>query len=479
MSPTDPTGGPARFAEVDEVVVVSNRGPVSFRLDTEGRPVPAGSGGGLAGTIRPLLLGSGTLWVAAAMSEADRRAAAEGLMVDDGIRIESVSPDPDDYRMAYDVVSNATLWFVHHHLFDLPRRPRIDRHWHRAWSAYRDVNRAFADAVIGAAPRGATVLVQDYHLALTGRMLAEARPDLRTVHFSHTPFADPSMLGVLPGSAAAELLDGMAGFGACGFHTARWEAAFGACLDTAGPGGARPATFHAPLGPDPEAVADQARSPACAAARRALDDQVADRKVIVRVDRNELSKNIVRGLWALDELLEDRPEWRQRVVMLALAYPSREGLADYLAYRSEIEHTAERLNERWGQGDWAPVILSLEDDRPRSVAALGRYDVLLVNPVRDGLNLVAKEGPLTNTADGQLVLSREAGAYDELGADALPINPFDVTETAATLHRALVMEPAERRSRAQALRRRVLGRTAADWLADQRAVGAALDRGAG
>jgi trehalose 6-phosphate synthase len=462
---------------VDDVVVVSNRGPVSFRLDDDGRLVRAGSGGGLAATIRPLLLGSGTHWVAAAMSEADRRAAAEGLMVDDGIRIESVTCDPDDYRMAYDVVSNATLWFIHHHLFDLPRRPRLDRHWHRAWDAYAAVNRSFADVVGAAAPPGAVVLVQDYHLALTGRMLADTRPDLRTVHFSHTPFADPSMLRVLPGAAAGELLEGLAGFGACGFHTARWEAAFRACLDdpVLRRGGRTPATFHAPLGPDPEAVAEQARSPECAAARRLLDDQVGDCQAIVRVDRIELSKNIVRGLWALDQLFEDRPEWRQRVVLVNLAYPSREGLADYLAYRSEIEHTAERINERWGTADWSPVLLSLEDDRARSVAALGRYDVLLVNPVRDGLNLVAKEGPIANTVDGQLVLSREAGAYDELSPDALGINPFDVSETAAALHRALAMGADERAARAASLRRRVLSRTAADWLDDQRAAARALD----
>ncbi|MGH9090405.1 MAG: alpha,alpha-trehalose-phosphate synthase (UDP-forming) [Acidimicrobiales bacterium] len=457
---------------VKDVVVVSNRGPLSFQLDDDDRPAPAGTGGGLAGTLRPLLLGTGTTWVAASMSEADRLAAAEGLMAEHGLRIVTVDPDPDEYRMAYDVVSNATLWFCHHHLYDLPRRPRFDRHWLEAWDAYRHLNERFAEAVAAEAGEGAAVLVQDYHLSLVGAALAKARPDLRTVHFSHTPFADPCVLRTLPGTAAGELLAGMAGFGACGFHTARWEAAFRAAYQdpglaalagVAGP----PATFASPLGPDPEAITAEAASPAVAAARAELDRLVGDRKLVVRVDRVELSKNILRGFWAFEELLETRPAWREKVVFLALAYPSREGLAEYLAYRAEVEHAAARINEAWATAHWTPVVLDVADDRDRSVAALTRYDVLLVNPVRDGMNLVAKEGPLVNAVDGVLVLSREAGAWEELHEPAVGTNPFDLLETAQALDVALGMEARERSARASALRSTILGRTAAHWFADQ------------
>ena len=312
------------------------------------------------------------------------------------------------------------------------------------------MNEQFAAAVAAEAPEGGTVLVQDYHLSLLGRMLAERRPDLATAHFHHTPFADPSTLRVLPGAAAGELLAGLAGFGACGFHTRRWAAAFEAAYADPGlaadaGGRSAPPTFVAPLGPDPAAIRAEAATDAVAQARAVLDEQVAGCRLIVRVDRIELSKNILRGLWALDELLEERPAWRGRVVMLALAYPSREGLAEYQAYRSEIEHTAELVNERWAVDGWRPVHLDVADDRDRSLAALGAYDVLLVNPVRDGMNLVAKEGPLVNTVDGVLVFSREAGAWEELSGAALGINPFDVTETAAALDRALAMAPEERR----------------------------------
>jgi trehalose 6-phosphate synthase len=457
---------------VAEIVVVSNRGPLSFRLDEDGHPVPAGSGGGLASALHPLLVGTGATWVSLSMNEADRLASDDGLMEEDGLRLVTLVTDPATYRMAYDVVSNATLWFCHHHLFDLPRRPRFDAHWHRAWAAYRSLNEVVAAAVADLAPRDAVVLVQDYHLALCGALLAQVRPDLRTVHFSHTPFGDPNALRALPSNAAGELLAGMAGFGACGFHTARWAAGFRSCYadaelaEFAGTAAAPP-TFVAPLGPDPEAVVAEAATPDCAQAAEALAARVGDRKLIVRVDRVELSKNILRGFWAYEELLDVHPEWRGRVEFLALAYPSREGLADYLAYRSEVEHTAVRINETYGTDTWSPVTLDVSDDRPRSVAALMRSDVLLVNPVRDGLNLVAKEGPLVNQVDGVLVLSREAGAWEELFPAAFGINPFDVSATAEALHAALSMSPALRRDRAAELRRIVVRRTAADWLADQ------------
>ena len=463
---------------MSDLVVVSNRGPLSFRLDDDGNPVRGGTAGGLAGTLHPLLTGTGATWVAASMSEADRRAADQGLMAEEGLTLELVRPDDLTYRMAYDVVSNATLWFCHHHLFDLSRRPRLDRHWHEAWEGYRRFNRLFAEAVVARAPEGAVVLVQDYHLSLVGSMLAAERPDLRTVHFSHTPFADPSALRALPRGAAAELLAGMAGFGACGFHAERWAAAFRSAFEdpelapsAAGP----PSTCVAPLGPDVEAVLDQAATPEVARAAAHLEDLVGDRRVITRVDRIELSKNVLRGCWAYEELLERHPEWRGRVILLVLAYPSREGLAEYLAYRSEIEHTVARINERWAEPGWSPILLDVADDRPRSVAALTRCDVLLVNPVRDGLNLVAKEGPLVNRRDGVLVLSREAGAFDELAEAALGINPFDVTETSEALAEALAMGPEERARRAGRLKDLVTARTAADWLADQ--VAAAEDLG--
>lgn len=455
-----------------DVVVVSNRGPVSFRLEA-GHPVAMTPGGGLAGTLRPLLAGTGTTWVAAIPGEAGRLAKEQGLLAADGIRVVPTDIDPADYAMAYDVVANGTLWYCHHHLFDLARRPRLDWHWHEAWAGYRRYNRAFASVVTEHAAEGATVLVQDYHLSLVGSMLAESRPDLSTVHFLHTPFAEPEILSVLPVEPAGELLAGLAGFGACGFHTARWADAFRRAyrhpqLAEAAGTDAAPATFVAPLGPSPDALYDSARSPATVAALERLGDAVGERRTIVRVDRIELSKNLLRGFLAFEELLETRPRWRGEVVFCAFAYPSRETMADYVGYGSEVEHAVDRINERFGTPAWTPILYDSADDYPRSLAGLLSYDVLLVNPIRDGMNMVAKEGPLVNRRDGVLVLSTQAGAFDELAPAALGINPFDLSATADALDVALSMPEAERAERARWLVEAVRARTAADWLEDQR-----------
>jgi trehalose 6-phosphate synthase len=447
-----------------DLVIASNRGPLSFTLDGAGNPRRADSAGGLAGALHPLLEGSGATWVACAMSEADRKAADAGLMSQPGLDLVTVRPDLVTYRMAYDVVSNSTLWFCHHHLFDLARRPRSGHQWSEAWDAYRSLNAGFASTIAGVANDGATVLVQDYHLCLVPGLLARDRPDLKTVHFSHTPFADPNMFRVLPRETARELLTAMASATACGFHSRRWERAFlGCCADM----GVDPGpTFVSPLGPNQAHLVARATSAACREARTRIDERVGDRRLVVRVDRIEPSKNLLRGFWAFDEMLETHPEWRDRVVMLALGYASRETLADYLAYGTEVENAVARVNETWGTDDWCPIILDVADDPDRSFAALTRYDVLLVNPVRDGLNLVAKEGPLVNENDGVLALSSEAGAFDELGEVALEINPYDVADTADVLARALDMPAPERARRAAALKELVAGRQAADWLAD-------------
>jgi trehalose 6-phosphate synthase len=460
-----------------DTVLVSNRGPLAFHFE-DGQPVAGEVAGGLAGSLRPMVVGTGAAWVACTMSDADRAAADAGLMTDDDLRIELVDPEPEVYNLAYNVVSNATLWFCHHHLFDAARRPRPDHRWTEAWEAYRELNQLFAQRVAKIAPEGGRVLVQDYHLALMGSELATLRPDLHSVHFTHTPFADPSVLRMLPTAVGSELMEAMAGFGSCGFHTSRWADAYTAGQAMMGRDGGRgsppPRTFVSPLTTDPDRLRASAADPAVATALGRIEDQIggADRQVIVRVDRLELSKNLLRGFWAFDELLEQQPHRRERVVHVALAYPTRQGLPEYLAYQNEVESTVERINQRWGTPGWTPIVLEVEDDYMRSLAALSRYDVLLVNPVRDGLNLVAKEGPLVNTRHGVVALSREAGAFDELATAALEVNPFDVSGTAAVLAQALDMPMDERTSRSEELRRLVLTRRPTDWLDDQLAAAA-------
>jgi trehalose 6-phosphate synthase len=447
------------------VVVVSNRGPLSFRVGDGGRIEATRGAGGLVSGLGPLVAGTGALWVAAAMGDGDRAAAAAGVVDAEDFRVRLVEVDAEAYRLAYDVVSNQVLWFVHHGLYDLPREPAFGADLREAWQAYRSVNRAFADAVADEAPQGAVVLVQDYHLALLGTALAEQRPDLDAVHFSHTPFATPTWLRVLPDHIAAELLSGLAAHTACGFHSQRWADDFAACCREVL--ALAPRTFVSPLAADADDVRGAAARPACDDALAEIEAEVGDRLVVGRVDRIELSKNLLRGFQAFDDLLAGRPEWREQVVFLASVYPSRTGVPAYIEYQQDVEALVEEINERWGTPGWTPVVYDTRDDYPRSVALLRRADVLLVNPIRDGLNLVAKEAGIVNERDVVLCLSREAGVWDEVGAAAVPVPPFDVAGTADALDQALRMPPAERAERAALLRDLSVARRPTDWLADQ------------
>ena len=447
------------------IVLVSNRGPVSFDRADDGTLTSRRGAGGLVSGIAPLVTKTDVTWLAAAMSEADREAASAGLVDAEGFHVRLLDLDAESHRLAYDVVSNEVLWFAHHGLWDLSREPAFDATWPDAWAAYREVNHAFADAVAEAAPEGATVLVQDYHLCLVAPRLRDERPDLACVHFHHTPFAPPVWLGALPDAAAHELLEGLAAHRACGFHSQRWADDFGASSGAIA--GLAPRAFVAPLASDPDDIRATASSPECGAALSALDELVEDRVVIGRVDRVELSKNLLRGFQAYGALLEAHPEHRERVVFVANAYPSRTSVPGYRAYRERLEGEVRAINERFGTTGWEPVVLDVEDDFPRSVALLRRADVLLVNPIRDGLNLVASEGALVSDRSSVLALSPEAGAWERLGEAALRTPPFDVAGTAAVLHEAITMPEAERMDRAARLRALAEARTPAHWLADQ------------
>jgi len=414
-------------------------------------------------TIASALTGRNATWIAAAMSDGDREIASQGPVDVNGLELRFLDFDEETYADAYDRIANATLWFAHHGLFDRARTPVIDRSWWQAWERYRAYNTAFSEAISEVGDEGATVLVQDYHLALLGGQLAAKRPDLRTVHFSHTPFATPDALRVLPDSVVEELLTGMSGFGACGFHSNRWARSFESAFRDR-EAGSSPVLFVAPLVPASEEMAELERSDEGQAGAAWLDETVQGRRLILRVDRIELSKNLIRGFLAFDELLEVRPDQRGRVVFVALVYPSRENLDAYVAYREDVVATVNWINDKWRTPDWEPIVFDPSDAPERSAAALARYEVLLVNPLRDGLNLVAMEGPVLNRVDGVLALSREAGAWDEMQGGALEINPFDVSGTARVLADALDMEPAERATRAEVLRKAACRRSPADWL---------------
>ena len=475
-----------------QILIASNRGPVSFSTADDGSLSHRRGGGGLVSGMISVATEIDGLWVCAALSEADRRAAAEapGARLDlahdlDGMRVHMLELPETTFAGAYTGVANSTLWFVQHMLYDTPNSPSFGSEFRSLWEDYAAYNNAFAEALVSGAAENARVAVQDYHLALVPRILRARRPDLRIAHFSHTPWAPPEYFRMLPAQMARELLEGMLGADRLGFLSPRWADAFLRCCAeilradvdlerrTVEYGGRVVEVGVHALGADEEDLRVSASEPAVADRRRTLGEAVGDTRLIVRVDRTELSKNIVRGLEAYRELLTAYPEWRGRVTHLAFAYPSRGDVPEYREYTDAVLRTAKEINEEFATPEWTPLVLEVNDDYPRSLASFQMADVLLVNPIRDGMNLVAKEGPVLSERDSVLVLSREAGAADELGDDALLVNPYDTVETAEALHRALSMSEGERKERRERLAEAAVALPPRRWFQEQlRALGA-------
>ncbi|MES9521157.1 alpha,alpha-trehalose-phosphate synthase (UDP-forming) [Streptomyces capoamus] len=459
-----------------QVLVASNRGPVSYQLGEDGVLHARRGGGGLVSGLSAIGSDAGSVWVCAALGDGDRAAVrrADGGLLPEGDtggqRVRMLDVDATVHAEAYNGIANSVLWFVHHMLYQTPLEPVFDAEFRRQWASYEAYNRAFAEALAEEAAEGAAVLIQDYHLALAPRMLRQLRPDLRIGHFSHTPWAPPDYFRLLPDDIAAELLGGILGADRAAFLTRRWADAFTDCCHAVlGPGipSGTEIGVHG-LGADADFLRRRAHEPDVDERMAALRAEIGpDRKTIVRVDRTELSKNIVRGLLAYEQLLADRPEWREKVVHVAFAYPSRQDLAVYREYTAEVQRVAAEINERYGTPGWTPVVLHVKDDFARSLAAYRLADVALVNPIRDGMNLVAKEVPVVSDQGCALVLSREAGAYEELGEDAFVVNPYDIAGTARALHEALTLPAAERAERSKRLAAAATALPPARWFLDQ------------
>ncbi len=503
------------------ILLASNRGPFSYWFGADGTLIGRRGGGGLIAGMTPgvaaVAAQAEVIWICAAFTDADRAAAhqwgagsedpadppatlgAQGTRIAADVPVRMLDIPQDTFDRAYNNVANSTLWFVHHMLFDTPHQPLFGREFRRDWESYLAYNQAFADALADevlaqgarreqAPPAGTCVLIQDYHLSLAPRLLRErlgdTARDLGVAHFSHTPWAPPRYYRLLPREVGRALLDGMLGADHLGFHAEWWAAAFLDCCeailgadvsrsDSADAVGRVVHRGHVtkvgvhPLGVDAPALRARAAADDVQAYVAAINQVARGRKLIVRVDRTELSKNIVRGLAAYRELLATRPEWHGRVLHLAFAYPSRSAIPEYRAYTEQVRQIAQEIVEEFRTPDWNPLILEVRDDYPRSLAACAVADVLLVNPISDGMNLVAQEGPVLSQRGCALVLSREAGAAATLGDHALLVNPYDVSETAAALHQALAMPDAERQRRGAALAAAAAAAPPARWLGDQ------------
>jgi trehalose 6-phosphate synthase len=469
-------------AQHERIVIVSNRGPVTFSRSEAGERTYSRGAGGLVTALNAVSRrGEDTVWIASAQGEEDARVAREGPYEVEDLRVVLVEHDAEAYDLMYNQLANPLLWFVQHGLYDLPYSPTLGGDTRRAWEeGYVPVNRNFAEAVARTVEgeEDPVLLLHDYQLYMTPLFVRERLgPEAFVSLFVHIPWPESDYWRVLPTYVREGVLESLLAADVVAFHTRGYASNFaetavrvlGVEYDAE-----KGALYHEgrevwvrayPISIDPAEFEELARSEAVLEQEKFVKSLPG--KLLLRVDRTDLSKNVVRGFQAFGRMLERHPEMAGEVTFLAQLQPSRTDVPEYAAYMEAVGRTAEEINERHGTESWRPIELFMEDNFPRSVAAYKNFDVLLVNAVRDGMNLVAKESMIVNEKDGVLVLSENAGAHEELGEHALTVNPFDLDEQADAIHEALTMPQEERRRRAEALRETVRSNTIEDWVEAQ------------
>ncbi|NLX09231.1 MAG: trehalose-6-phosphate synthase [Chloroflexi bacterium] len=469
------------------IVIASNRGPFSFTPKDDEITVKRGSGG-LVTALGALAERHEVLWVAAALSKTDRQWVEQNqdqVQNVEGVLLRLVRAPKARYEQYYNVIANPLLWFIQHQLWDIPRTPSITAETWKAWrNGYVAVNKLFAEVIADSvkdAHRPVIIFPQDYHLYLVPRFLRELLGDgVQIQPFIHIPWPGPDAWRVLPKEIRLLILQSLLASDRIGFQTQRDAFNFVQCarfyVPDAHSRGSRDTvyyqdrTVHAkayPISIDIEKLEEMAEEPQTRLLKAQMINFIGDNKLILRVDRIEPSKNILRGLEAFREMLDNHPEHHGRVQMVALLVPSRMEVSEYQDYLREIMAQAGLINAEYSDDYWEPVRILVGENYHRAIASMQLYDVLLVNPIADGMNLVAKEGVLVNQHDGVLLLSEHAGAFYELGDDALIVSPFDVYSTAEAMHQALTMPAAERQRRAEALREKVRGAGVRSWFHHQ------------
>lgn len=476
------------------LIIASNRGPVTFTRRSGNQFDAKKGSGGVVTAVSAVARERKPIWIAAAITEGDRQRAAQALedgekLIEFGeppeFRLRFVVPSPGAFHQYYNVISNPLLWFLQHYLWDTPRSPDITKEIWDAWrNGYVAVNRLFADeivAAIDATDGDPLIMLQDYHLYLCAGFVRERRPNANLQQFVHIPWPDPDYWRLLPMEIRQAICEGMLGNDIVGFQTPEHGRSFmytcqAYVLDVSIDyttssilwNNRRIEVRSYPISIDAEAVRRQAYSKEARSHDRYLPNHWNEYTVL-RVDRAEPSKNIVRGFLAFDRFLEAHRDFQGRVNFVAITVPSRMDVVEYQDYLDDVSAVVGRINAKYANVEtgWQPIHLIMGENYPRALAAMKWYDVLLVNSIIDGMNLVAKEGALLNERNGVLVLSEGAGAVSQLGEHAIIIGPTDVEGTADAIHQALTMPLEERRRRAEGLRRSVEGDDVATWFENQ------------
>ncbi len=472
------------------LIIASNRGPVTLHQNESGELEYQRGAGGLVTALTGVLQHAEARWVACAQTDEDRAWGKGDVPLGESnekVWVQLLAPSESAYEGYYRVIANPLLWFLQHSMWDIFREPTIDQEVWRHWeNGYVAVNMLFAEAIaqqITSASQPALVMLQDYHLYLAPNFIRyKFRPKARytLVHFVHIPWPGAEDWGFLPVKMRRSILEGLCAVDLLGFQTREDGLNFIRTCESHLPGAhvnyrqgrvwfRNHATYirDFPISIDVNGLRQLAETDEVSSYREQLLHSHGNWQIILRIDRIEPSKNIVRGFQAFDEMLELYPEHRGKVKFVALLVPSRLGVSEYGNYLDEVMGIAGRVNAKYGGNDWEPIRILVDENYPRAVAALQIYDLLLVNSIADGMNLVAKEGPTVNRQDGVLVLSERTGAYQQLESGVLVVSPLDVYGTARAMHQALTMSTEERHKRAQRLRASIQDQDIVDWLRQQ------------
>jgi len=488
-------------AALRRIVIVANRGPNDFVwLAERGTWEARAASGGLVSMLAPLARQPGVAWFCCVSEPPDAEQARDGLFTTAAeqtaprLHVIPVPLPAATYHAYYGQISNEVLWMLQHHVVGVGGYHSLDARRHAAWEhGYLAANARIAEAVAAWAPTDSAYLIQDYHLYPLPALLRQRAPAARMLHFTHIPFPEPAVLRLLPRAWRDGILRGMLGADVVGVQTEGDARAFLDCcrdllraeVDTTrgrveAPDGREVAVRAFPASTDPVAVRRLMRSARVAAARARLAGN-PERLTVIRVDRLDPSKNQLIGFRAFGRLLELRPELRPRLRFLAFLVPSRTDLGIYRAYRDAVYGLIEEINQRFERDCGGPPIqVFYTHDREQALAAMEICDVLLVNSVADGMNLVAKEWAVVSRRPGALIVSETAGVAGEVEDVALLISPLDIEGTARAMACGLEMPTAERAARLATIRARVERWTASRWLdAQLDALGVARTAGRG
>ncbi len=469
------------------LILASNRGPIEYYF-TEDRQLQSRRGSGGVVTALGSLANHVELdWIASAMGEGDRQAAqrAQGErfkvpQADENLYLHFIASPRNTYHKFYSVICNPLLWFLQHYMWSSSRTPNIDHAVHDAWdNGYVPVNQAFAQAVIDEAARSEPppiIILNDYHLYLVSAYIRRQMPNLIIQHFIHIPWPSPSYWQLLPSSMRQAIFTSLCTTDIVGLQTARDVLSFLHCcqslIDEAEVD-YRQQTVRInehivqvkayPISIDVAGLKKMVSSTTLKEYEEKLRPLYGE-QTIVRVDRAEPSKNIIRGFRAFDRLLEQYPQFVGKVKLIAFLVPTRTHLRPYQRYIQEVTQLIEAINNKYQNKEWHPIDFFYENNYIQAIAGMRLYDVLLVNAVIDGMNLVAKEGPTVNNRDGVLILSETVGAYEQLGQNALTVAPADLEGTTQALYTALTMPADERHKRATGLKGSIEEEDITNWL---------------